>query len=52
VRVKLNEVTDVPTVMQPGVSQINTVGQADFDVASHVFTSHPRVIQLALRFDL
>ena len=98
VRVKLNEVTDVPTVLQPGeatasvtlplvkgvrrssyapifttqfnhpqyvpgsvdgvepigttgVSQINTVGQADFDVASHVFSSHPRVIQLALRFD-
>jgi len=41
----------VEPIMTTGVSQINTVGQPDFDVASHVFSSHPRVIQLALRFD-
>jgi len=33
------------------VSQFNTVGQTDFNTPSHVFTSHPRVIQLALRFN-
>ena len=41
----------VEPIATTGVSQINTVGQADFNVPSHVFTSHPRVIQLALRFD-
>jgi len=41
----------VEPIATTGVSQINTVGQTDFDVPSHVFTSHPRVIQLALRFD-
>ncbi len=44
-------VNGVEPITTTGVSQSNTVGQADFDVASHVFTSHPRVIQLALRFD-
>jgi hypothetical protein len=34
-----------------GVSQVNTVGQTDFDVPSHVFSSHPRLIQLAARFN-
>ena len=41
----------VEPIATTGVSQINTVGQSDFDVASHVFSSHPRVIQLAVRFD-
>jgi hypothetical protein len=44
----VNGVEPIPTT---GVNQINTVGQTDFDVPSHVFTSHPRVIQLAARFN-
>src|ERR1700752_1166061 len=44
-------VDGVEPIATTGVSQINTVGQSDFDVPSHVFSSHPRVIQLALRFD-
>jgi hypothetical protein len=44
-------VNGVEPITTTGVAQINTVGQTDFDVASHVFSSHPRVIQLALRFD-
>jgi Carboxypeptidase regulatory-like domain len=44
-------VNGVEPITTTGVSQVNTVGQSDFDVPSHVFTSHPRVIQLALRFD-
>lgn len=44
-------VDGVEPIATTGVSQINTVGQADFNVPSHVFSSHPRVIQLALRFD-
>ena len=44
-------VNGVEPIDTTGVSQINTVGQTDFDVPSHVFTSHPRVIQLAVRFD-
>jgi hypothetical protein len=44
----IDGVEPIPTT---GVGQINTVGQTDFDVPSHVFSSHPRVIQLALRFD-
>jgi hypothetical protein len=44
-------VNGVEPISTTGVAQINTVGQADFNVASHVFTSHPRAIQLALRFD-
>jgi hypothetical protein len=41
----------VEPIATTGVAQINTVGQPDFDVPSHVFSSHPRVIQFALRFD-
>ena len=41
----------VEPITTTGVTQINTVGRSDFDTASHVFSSHPRVIQLALRFD-
>ena len=41
----------VEPIATTGVAQINTVGQADFNVPSHVFSSHPRIIQLALRFD-
>jgi hypothetical protein len=44
-------VNGVEPIATTGVSQINTVGQADFDVPSHVFNSHPRIIQLAVRFD-
>jgi len=44
-------VNGVEPIATTGVSQINTVGQSDFNVPSHVFTSHPRVIQLAVRFD-
>lgn len=44
-------VNGVEPIDTTGVGQINTVGQTDFDVPSHVFTSHPRVIQLAVRFD-
>jgi len=44
-------VNGVELTATTGVAQINTVGQPDFNVPSHVFTSHPRVIQLALRFD-
>ena len=44
-------VNGVEPITTTGVSQINTVRQNDFNVASHVFSSHPRVIQLALRFD-
>lgn len=44
-------VNGVEPIATTGVSQINTVGQADFDVPSHVFSSHPRLIQLAARFN-
>jgi hypothetical protein len=44
-------VDGVEPIASTGVSQISTVGQTDFNVTSHVFSSHPRVIQLALRFD-
>lgn len=44
-------VNGVEPIATTGVSQINTVGQTDFNVPSHVFSSNPRVIQLALRFD-
>jgi hypothetical protein len=44
-------VNGVEPIATTGVGQFNTVGRNDFDIASHVFTSHPRVIQLALRFN-
>ena len=44
-------VNGVEPIATTGVSQFNTVGQTDFNTPSHVFTSHPRVIQLALRFN-
>jgi hypothetical protein len=44
-------VDGVEPIATTGVAQINTVGQSDFNVPSHVLSSHPRVIQLALRFD-
>jgi hypothetical protein len=43
-------VNGVEPIATTGVSQINTVGQTDFNVPSHVFSSHPRVIQLVARF--
>jgi hypothetical protein len=44
-------VNGVQPITTTGVSQINTVGQRDFNVPSHVFSSHPRLIQLAARFN-
>ena len=44
-------VDGVDPIGTTGVGQFNTVGLNDFNIASHVFSSHPRVIQLALRFD-
>lgn len=44
-------VDGVQPIATTGVNQFNTVGQTDFNVPSHVFSSHPRVIQLALRFN-
>jgi hypothetical protein len=44
-------VNGVEPIATTGVNQINTTGQADFDVPSHVFSSHPRIIQLAARFN-
>jgi len=44
-------VDGVEPVTTTGVGQINTVGRTDFYVPSHVFSSHPRVMQLALRFN-
>jgi len=44
-------VDGVQPIATTGVNQFNTVGETDFNVASHVFSSHPRVIQLALRFN-
>ena len=34
-----------------GVSDVNTVGRASFNKADEVFSSNPRVIQMALRFN-
>jgi hypothetical protein len=42
-------VNGVEPITTTGVNQINTVGQTDFDVPSHVFSSHPRLIQLGVR---
>jgi hypothetical protein len=44
-------VDGVEPIATTGVGQINTVGQTDFNVPSHIFSSNPRVIQLALRFN-
>jgi len=41
----------VEPITTTGVSAINTVGQNNFDIPSHVFSSHPRVIQLGVRFN-
>jgi len=41
----------VEPITTTGVSSINTVGQNNFDIPSHVFSSHPRVIQLGVRFN-
>ncbi|HEV2763240.1 MAG TPA: carboxypeptidase regulatory-like domain-containing protein [Pyrinomonadaceae bacterium] len=45
-----NDVAPIDTV---GVSQVNTIfaGNTDFNRPERVFSSNPRVIQLALRFD-
>jgi len=37
-------------VATTGVSDINTVGPTSFNKAEEVFSSNPRVIQMALRF--
>jgi hypothetical protein len=44
-------VNGVEPIATTGVNQINSVGQTDFNVPSHVFSSHPRLIQLGARFD-
>jgi hypothetical protein len=44
-------VNGVEPIATTGVNQINTVGQTDFNVPSHIFSSHPRIIQLVARFD-
>jgi hypothetical protein len=41
----------VEPITTTGVGSINTVGQNNFFIPSHVFSSHPRVVQLALRFN-
>ncbi|HEX8499019.1 MAG TPA: carboxypeptidase regulatory-like domain-containing protein [Pyrinomonadaceae bacterium] len=45
-----NDVSPIPTT---GVGQVNTIfaGNTDFNRPERVFSSNPRVIQLALRFD-
>jgi Carboxypeptidase regulatory-like domain len=43
-----NDVTPISTV---GVANVNTVGRAEFNRPDRVFSSNPRVIQMALRFD-
>jgi|GEM_PF-383402 len=44
----VNEVTPVQTA---GVRRLNTVGFAQFNRPDLIFSGHPRVIQIALRFD-
>ncbi|HEX8352190.1 MAG TPA: carboxypeptidase-like regulatory domain-containing protein [Pyrinomonadaceae bacterium] len=45
-----NDVSPIPTT---GVGQVNTIfaGNTDFNRPERVFSSNPRVIQMALRFD-
>jgi hypothetical protein len=38
-------------VATTGVSDVNTVGRASFNKPDEVFSSNPRVIQMALRFN-
>jgi hypothetical protein len=42
---------DVAPIGTTGVAQVNTVNQTDFNHPERVFSSNPRVIQMALRFD-
>jgi Ca-activated chloride channel homolog len=44
----VNEVSPVPTA---GARRLNTVGFAQFNRPDLIFSGHPRVIQIALRFD-
>ncbi|MDQ3651953.1 MAG: carboxypeptidase regulatory-like domain-containing protein [Acidobacteriota bacterium] len=41
----------VAPIATTGVSDVNTVGRTDFNKPDRVFSSNPRVIQMALRFD-
>jgi hypothetical protein len=41
----------VSPISTTGVSNVNTVGRADFFQPGRVFSNNPRVIQMALRFD-
>lgn len=41
----------VIAVATTGVSDINTVGRASFNKPDEVFSSNPRVIQMALRLN-
>jgi hypothetical protein len=42
---------DVAPITTTGVGQVNTVTSLSFNKPDQVFTSNPRVIQMALRFD-
>ncbi len=44
-------INDVSPVATTGVSDINTVGRADFNRPNRVFNANARVVQLALRFN-
>jgi hypothetical protein len=44
-------VNDIAPLLTTTVSNLNTVGRAEFNRPDLVFSSNPRVIQLALRFD-
>ena len=41
----------MPEVELAGVADVNTVGRTFFNTPENVFSSHPRVVQLALRFN-
>jgi hypothetical protein len=42
---------DIQPVATTGVGLFNTVNSPDFNRADRIFSSNPRVIQLALKFD-
>jgi len=44
----VNAVTPISTT---AVGIVNTAGNADFNVPSHIFSSNPRIVQLALRIN-
>jgi hypothetical protein len=44
-------VNDVSPIRTTTVANLNTVGRSDFNHPDRIFSSNPRVIQMALRFD-